>query len=287
MRLSVFTVATPDLQPEELAASAAAAGLQGIEWRYARTSDEARQQAPSYWGNNLATIPVDASEEELARYERAASAAGLRSIGIAPYLRCGDLDAAERVLAAARSLGADMIRLGLHGYDRTRPFGELYEEQRRYLAEAAVLCRRYGVKGVLETHHGTIAPSASAAARLLEGLDPDAVGVLLDPGNMVHEGFENYRMGMELLGPHLAHVHMKNAAWTSTEREDGSVRWTCGWAGMRRGIVDWAQVTADLAAVGYDGWIGVEDFSGEHRSPEMLRQFAAYMRELLQESAAR
>ncbi|QJC54154.1 sugar phosphate isomerase/epimerase [Paenibacillus albicereus] len=287
MQLSVFTVATPDLQPEELAAEAASAGLQGIEWRYARTSDEARRQAPSYWGNNLATIPVGASDEELARYGQAASSAGLRSISVTPYLRCGDLDAAEDVLAAARKLGASMIRLGVHGYDRTRPFGELYEEQRRYLAEAAALCRRYGVKGLVETHHGTIAPSASAAARLLEGLDPDTVGVLLDPGNMVHEGFENYRMGMELLGPYLAHVHMKNAAWTSSEREDGSVKWTSGWTGMRRGVVDWAQVAADLAAVGYAGWVGVEDFSGEHRSPEMLRQFAAYMRELLQEGAAR
>ncbi len=286
IQLSVFTVATPELAPEELAAAARKAGLQGIEWRCKDTPEDIRQEMPSFWGNNLATVPQRADAGVLARFRSAAEKEGLKSISLTPYLQAGDLEGTEQVLAAARELGADYIRLGVHGYDRSRPFGELFGLQRIYLREASGLCRQYGVKGLIETHHGTIAPSASAAIRLCEGLDSDAVGVLYDPGNMVHEGYENHRMGMEMLGPYLAHVHMKNAGWTSTADADGSVRWNSGWTGMKAGVVRWKEVVSDLIAVGYDGFIGVEDFSGQYSSPEMLEQYSRYMRELLETSGA-
>jgi sugar phosphate isomerase/epimerase len=129
----------------------------------------------------------------------------------------------------------------------------------------------------------TIAPSASAAYRLVEGCDPAYIGVLYDPGNMVHEGFENYRMGMEMLGPYLAHVHVKNAGWTQTgeTRDDGFAGWRCEWTGLSRGIVDWPQVITDLKAVGYEGYVGIEDFSREFGSENMLANFAAVMNRLL------
>jgi hypothetical protein len=39
---------------------------------------------------------------------------------------------------------------------------------------------------------------------------------------MVHEGFEDYRIGLELLGSYLAHVHLQNAAF---ERPEGGGVW--------------------------------------------------------------
>ena len=48
----------------------------------------------------------------------------------------------------------------------------------------------------------TISCSAGLAHRLVNGFDPDHIGVLFDPGSMVHEGYESYRMGMELLRDH-------------------------------------------------------------------------------------
>jgi sugar phosphate isomerase/epimerase len=157
----------------------------------------------------------------------------------------------------------------------------LFAKEIAYLREAELLCRQYGVKGLIETHHVTIAASASAAYRLVEGFNPDHIGVLYDPGNMVYEGFENYRMGMELLGPYLAHVHVKNAVWRQTgAAEDGAARWAGGWSPIKQGIVPWKQVIEDLRAVRYDGYLGVEDFSGELSSDDMLQSFADYMRSL-------
>lgn len=43
----------------------------------------------------------------------------------------------------------------------------------------------------------------------------------------------------------------------------------------------------DLTAVGYDGYCGVEDFSGVHSSGDMLRSFVSLMKELAHGAAAR
>ena len=285
MKLSVFTVATPELGPEELAAAARAAGLDGIEWRYAELPAHASGQPYSFWGNNACTIQPSGGEAELARFKAAAERHGVRTLSVTPYLKAGDLEATEQVLQAAKELGASFIRLGVPGYDRTKPFEELFKLGRLYLRGAEALCAKYGVKGLIEMHHGTIAATASGARRLIEGMDPAHIGVLFDPGNMIHEGFENYRMALEILGPYLAHVHVKNAGWKPVGlAEDGSGAWRCDWLPIDQGMVPWRQVLEDLIAVGYDGYLGVEDFSGAYpHSPDMLKFFADYIGTMVRE----
>lgn len=280
--LSIFTAATPDMSPPQLAEAARQAGLQAIEWRYKDVPEAVKNDPPSFWGNNRCTIPAAWEEADLNAFRDAASRNGLKSLAVMPYLTPGDLAGTERALQAARYLEASFIRLGVYRYDRSQPFTELFELQHAYLKQAEALCRAYGIKGLVETHHMTISSSASAAYRLVEQCDPAHIGVLFDPGNMVFEGYENYRMGMELLGPYLAHVHMKNAGWARAEvpREDGAVSWSGYWTGLTKGLVDWSQVIADLKAVGYGGYIGVEDFSGEHDTAQSLSNFAETVRRL-------
>jgi sugar phosphate isomerase/epimerase len=135
------------------------------------------------------------------------------------------------------------------------------------------------VKALVEIHHETIVPSASAARRFLDGFDPDAVGVIYDPGNMVWEGHEQYRLGLETLGPYLAHVHAKNSAWRqSGRRADGSLAWQATWAPLDAGIVDQPQLVATLREVGYDGWISVEDFTTERPLMERVGENLRYLR---------
>lgn len=280
MKLSVFTVATPDLTPEELVQAAREAGLHGVEWRYKEIPADAAGEAPSYWRNNLCSIDPSLPDNELLRFKQITEAAGLDMVSVTPYLNHLGLEETEQAFHAARLLGAKMIRVGAAGYGDGTPYPELYDKTVRYLKEAERLAKQYGVKGVVETHHFTIAPSAGLAHRLVSHCDPDLIGVLFDPGNMVYEGYEQFKMGLELLGPYLAHVHIKNAAWIETgKHKDGAAEWRCEWASLHNGVVDFGRLLADLKSVHYDGYLGIEDFSGTWNSRAMLRQFAEFIHE--------
>lgn len=285
MKLSVYSLVTPDLTPEQLVELAKLAGIDGVEWLYYEVPQDAREEKPSFLRNNLCSISPLGGDEQLERFKKAADSHGLTVLGINPdkYLKSGNVESTERALAAAKKLGAKFIRLAVPLYDRQHNYNELLDKEMEYLRKAVSLCKQYGVKGLVETHHKTIAPSASAAYRLCERFDTDWIGVTYDPGNMVFEGFENYRMGMELLGPYLAHVHVKNGIWNHIgTANDGSAIWEGKWTPTKQGIVPWKQVIEDLQSVGYNGYLSLEDFSGVHDSQTLLTDFVAYMRRAME-----
>jgi sugar phosphate isomerase/epimerase len=286
VKLSVFTVSVPDLTPRELGAAAMAAGVEGIEWRFKGTPVDALQEAPSFWRNNRCSIDPERWEEEIPECMDVASTYHLQSVALVPYLSHQDIQATEQAFKAASQLGASLIRVGVPGYNRSMSYSDLYNSATLYLSQVQEYAQHYHVKALIETHHGTIAPSASLAHRLVESFDPTNVGVLYDPGNMVYEGFENYRMGLELLGPYLAHVHIKNAIWAPKNQNQkdltplGDSEWEGIWASIDKGIVPWLEVMRDLHSVGYDGYVGIEDFSGTYDSIQMLEHASNLFRYL-------
>ncbi|TXK75914.1 sugar phosphate isomerase/epimerase [Paenibacillus sp. N3.4] len=282
MKLSVFTVSTPDLTPEELAQSIVAAGIDGIEWRFKDIPADAAQEKPSFWRNNLCSIDPGATDEELERFRLVAINNNLVNLSVTPYLTSGDVASTERVFQVAKKVGASFIRVGVPVYDSSQNYNDLYAGAVDYLHHVQELSQQYGVKGLLETHHKTITPSAGLVHRLVSGFNPDHVGVLHDAGNMVHEGYENHRMGLELLGPYLAHVHVKNAHWVPTGEEEAGVKlWKSDWSPLDNGVVNWKAVLGDLKAIGYDGYLGIEDFSGQYNSHEMLLNFVTKVKQWL------
>jgi sugar phosphate isomerase/epimerase len=97
---------------------------------------------------------------------------------------------------------------------------------------------------------------------------------------MVWEGHEQYRLGLETLGPYLAHVHAKNSGWRQSGwRADGGRAWQAEWAPLDAGIVDLRGLFAALRQVGYDGWVSVEDFTTERPLAERVRENLRYLRE--------
>ncbi|MBM7570333.1 sugar phosphate isomerase/epimerase family protein [Aquibacillus albus] len=284
MKFSVFTVMAPDTTPKQLVDYLKDCGYEGVEWRFKEISDELKQQEPSFWGNNLCTISPDSSEQDLEALSSYTKEKGIEVTSVTPYLTSGDLVSTEHVLQVAQKLGASTIRVGVPRYDRSKNYNDLYKGAVNYLKEVEQMCKQYKVKGLVETHHMTITPSASLAHRLVSQFDPEHIGVLYDPGNMVHEGYENYRMGLELLGPYLAHVHVKNAEWqVKNQQDDGTINWEVKWAAIEKGVVDWQQVFEDLKAVGYDGYIGMEDFSNAYGTKDSLKHNIEWVKKLLNE----
>ncbi len=143
------------------------------------------------------------------------------------------------------------------------------------------------MRALVEIHHGSLTSSASAAASFLQSFDPRCVGAIHDAGNMVHEGYEQYRLGLEVLGPYLAHVHLKNASWqTAGTRSDGSTEWRSGWAPITKGIVDMEALFRALRTIGYDDWVSFEDFSTELPLRDRLRDNLAYIKQVAERVAA-
>jgi sugar phosphate isomerase/epimerase len=264
MKLSVFTVMLPDLTPEEAVSMLADIGYLGVEWRVTRVPISRKDEPPSFWGNNLCTLEPD--EDEAKRAQSLAESAGLEIPNLGTYIEVGDTVAVSAAMRFARIAGASQVRVGVARTGQGE-FGQLFQSTLAFLADVEKLALESGVKAIIETHHGTIAASASAAYRLVESFDPAAIGVLYDPGNMVYEGFEDYQMGIELLGPYLAHVHLKNAAWRRPEA--GGV-WQAVWSPLEDGVVDFPRLLAALKGAGYQGWLGLEDFSIARPTPETL-----------------
>jgi sugar phosphate isomerase/epimerase len=276
MNVGVFTVGLPDLTPEEAVREIKDAGYDGVEWRVARVPDEVKGEEPSFWGNNLCTLAP--TEEDARRARRISEEAGLEIPGLGTYVSVGDLETADEAMRFAVTAGASQVRVGAGAPDG-RPYEELFAAAREFLAGVEDLARSHGVKALVEIHHRTICPSASLAHRLVSAFDPDMVGVILDPGNMAQEGFEDYRIGAELLGPYLAHVHIKNSAF---ERPAGGGVWEARWAPLEDGVVDFGLVFEALELVGYDGWLVMEDFSGVRPSREALRHNLEFVRSSLE-----
>ena len=97
---------------------------------------------------------------------------------------------------------------------------------------------------------------------------------------------------MELLGPYLAHVHVKNAGWSQADASAANEShtdvltpkdWSAGWRPIENGVVPWKQVIADLRAVGYQGYFGVEDFSNTYDTKTMLHTYAKQMKSWMEE----
>jgi sugar phosphate isomerase/epimerase len=276
-KFSVFTVMLPDMMPAEAAVAMKAAGYDGVEWRVKEITDSVREERPSFWGNNLCTFAPKQAEAERAR--QISEAAGLAVPGLGTYIEVGDITAVEQALAFAQTCDANMVRIGAGSWPNGQTYADSFAKAQAFLTDAQALAKQYRKKVVIEIHHRTIVPSASLAHRLVADFDPAYVGVIHDAGNMVHEGFENYLLGLQLLGPHLAHVHIKNGAWTQPA---GGGVWQSGWSPLEDGVVNWAELLAALRAVGYEGWLGLEDFSQKRPSREALSHNIQFLRQYIE-----
>lgn len=291
MKFSVFTASTPDWTPSEAAQTLAEQGWDGVEWRIVddRPADDAEVPAArSFWAGNRSTWQFTGIADRVGEIARVTDAAGLEYSGIGGYQQVSDHDGVETMLRVTAELGARQVRVTMPHYRQERErtgetYAQMFDRTRADLEWATGRAAELGVKALVELHHMTITPSASAALRLVDGLDPAHVGVIHDLGNLVIEGQEDHLAAFELLGPYLAHAHVKNARWVDTgdTRADGSRIWQNEWAPLRDGQASVAEYLDALRQHGYDGWVTIEDFSTDLPLAERTADNLAYLRSLV------
>lgn len=287
MKFAIFTVSTPEWTPQQAVGELKAAGYDGVEWRVTDDplmSGSGRTVAGhgpniGFWQGNRCTLSLAALIEDAPRIRAMTAAAGLEMPSVGTYVSCEEPELVEHAMKGVRALGAPALRVRVPNYDGIVPYLPLRERALGQYRDVEALAKQYGLKALIEMHMNNILPSASACAAFVRGFDPRHVGIIYDCGNMVFEGYEQYRLGLEVLGPYLAHVHIKSAKWEAVGlRDDGSTEWRASFAALKSGAVDVRRLMDALHAVGYDGWIAFEDFSTDVLLAERIRDNLAYVR---------
>ena len=163
----------------------------------------------------------------------------------------------ERLLMACAEAGIGLIRLGYWRYDPRRGYAACLEAARRDLEQLARLATKAGVRLAIQLHGGTIHGSGAQTAALLAGQDPDIIGAYPDPGNqVVQDGREDWRFTLDVLGPWLCCVGVKNGGWFPAElAATGQRHWRSDWWGVADGMVPWDDIASHLVSTGYDGFL--------------------------------
>jgi sugar phosphate isomerase/epimerase len=246
---SLFTGMLPRLPLETVAGLARESGFDGLELGVGYP--------------NLSYETAESRAEEIRRelLEQGLSVVAI-SCGGGPYL--SEPEKVRRALSIAQRLGTRLVRVLPPWYDGS-DYRTLFDRSREQLEGIVELCRAEDCRAMLETHFGNLIPSPSLALRLMEGLDPRFVGILHDPANQIVEGREHPGISVGLMGPYLAHVHVKNATWGWNERDwQGNPierQWGWSFTGLRQGMVDWGAVVKHLLQAGYEGAFSFEDLS--------------------------
>ena len=92
---------------------------------------------------------------------------------------------------------------------------------------------------------------------------------------------EDTRQSLDLLGPYLAYCHIGGSRPVAGALDEhGQRQWSWEFCAMEEGVANIPRVVADLHAVGYNGYLTIEDFSARDTDLK-LREGTAYLRRLL------
>jgi sugar phosphate isomerase/epimerase len=287
MKYALFTVSSPTVTLEELAPQLQALGYDGWELRV--VDEPPNPKGMEFWHGNKSTVPASTFGGEVARIKALSEKHSLQLPNLGTYVRSNDDWAdIERAVANAVAIGAPSLRINVPQYSSDQPFMPIWNQAREDFKRIEQVAAQNNVRALIEVHMGTICPSASAARMFVDGMDPKHIGVIHDAGNMVYEGFENYRLGLEMLGDYLALVHVKNAtAYPFKTRPDTTVEWRFKFWPMHQGVADIRALIVALLDIGYDGWISFEDFSTQQKLPDRMKFNIEFVKRLVEEETAK
>lgn len=213
--------------------------------------------------------------------------------------RAGALEAFRKGCAAARALGAGMINIvapwpveikGPRGYlpryyaidERGDPppadaklrievpagfrFAEAWDEFAAVMREATAIAKGHGLRFSLENHTHTFVPTTDAFLRLCDKVGDPALGMNLDIG-WIWINREHPPLAIHKLGPLLCNVHIRDV--------DGLALW---FPAVGTGRLDYPAVFEALAAVGYEGFVTIEQ-DGVPNQREALAKGRALLKE--------
>jgi len=209
--------------------------------------------------------------------------AAIRRRGLdVPMLTTDIVDAdtpfAEDVLKVMSELGIHHYRWGGFKYDAARPIPRQLDDLRPRVARLAALNTRYKATAMYHTHSGINLVGAPIwdLYIVLKDFDPNAVAVNYDIGHATVEGgFGGWIDSLNVTGPYLRGVAVKDFLWA----KDAKGNWRPQWTPIGEGMVRFKQFFEMLAAAHFSGPLQMHF---EYPLSGAEATFAAMKRDLVQ-----
>lgn len=164
------------------------------------------------------------------------------------------LELARRAAEVAALLEGRWIRI----FGFWREGGPSPSELADAVGKVAEIAAAAKVGVLLENGTWTTVAQGSELARLVRAIGRDDVRSLWDPANVKNGQWpEEPAVGIQALGPTIAHVHVKNVHGTGDGRH---------YDALRGGGVDWPDQLRVLRELGYGGYLSLETHARRHRN---------------------
>ncbi|MBI3830498.1 MAG: sugar phosphate isomerase/epimerase [Planctomycetes bacterium] len=214
MKLGVFTTFTPEYTFAEACKLAKALGYDGVQPRIVPAASAVYDPSKPFnpWGNNKGGISEDDFFKDPKGALKPAADAGVAISSVASYTSTADMDRALKMIKACSTAGIKNVRVAALPLPKEAKFDmpAFLDKSRGTFKELVAEAKKAGVRPCLELHGGTPYPGPSGTIAFLKGIAPEDAGVLFDPANMLSDGWEVPSLALNILGPYLAEVHVKN-----------------------------------------------------------------------------
>ena len=311
MNFLLFSKRLEHLSLEEMAATIAGLGLDGVELAVRGAGHVLPEAAAGTAGH----VTPDRVRSDLPRAVEVCRAHGLEIGWIATDITSAGSPFAREVIAAASACGIRQFKLGYHHY---RGFGHLrqqLDEMRRDLESIEQLCLEYGIQAGVHVHAGhCLSAEAMQVERLLTDFSPDALGIYGDFGHMGLEGaYGGWVQSLDLIADRLIMLSLKNVglfpytvqsdgdrrshvrtaqAGTEPRPSNAAVSWESKFVPIKEGITPYREAFQYLKEIGYSNYASFHtEYQGawswrELSYPELIAQVKediAYVRQIAAE----
>lgn len=219
--------------------------------------------------------PADLSQTALRQLHKMLSDHRLRMCAVSfrtnrGYDTLQDLDArvagTKEAMRMAQALGA-LVVVNHVGRIPAKPEGNEWNLLLQVLTDLGRHGQRIGAMLAAQTGHS----GGADLARLIAALPEGSIGVDLDPGQLIVNGFSATE-AVELLGPHIMHVHATDGVHDLARGRGLEVP-------LGRGSVDYPALLGALEERGYRGYFTIQRDTAEN--PELeIDQAVQYLRSL-------
>ena len=236
LKIAIFSKHLHFLQGEDLAKGAAEIGFDGIDLAVRKGGH----------------VEPDRVRQDLPRLAGIIRQQGLELPMITTDIVDVESFYIEDILKAMAELGIRNYRWGGFKYTNDRALAKQIEDFKPRVAKLAALNARYRTCAMYHTHSGVglVGSSIWDLHEILNGFDPDAVGVNYDIGHATIEGgFGGWMNSLRILGPYLRGVAVKDFVWA----KDAKGNWKAQWVPLGEGMVRFSQFLSMLAQLNFSG----------------------------------